>query len=40
MGGDGAMDDPRVQKLKEACTILSTNGAMRAERFLELFSEN
>lgn len=39
-GGKKAMEDPRIKKLKKACTLLMDNGACRAERFLELFSEN
>ena len=38
-GGAGALDEPRVKRLRDALQILASDGGNRAERFLELFSE-
>lgn len=38
-GGAEALDDPRLQKLREACDILKNGKRNRAEQFLLLFSD-
>ena len=39
-GGDKAMNDSRLKKLRDVCDILKTGSGNRAEQFLMLFSEN
>ena len=38
-GGDKAMDDSRLKKLRDVCDILKNGSGNRAEQFLMLFSE-